>query len=188
MRNTLNGESIYLGLSARSRAIVRLSAWLATVLLGLAGTLPAALHAQAITNTATALNLVPNPASINQAVAANVEVTAVLERQSGALAPSGSAPSGTVTVSGGSQSCTATLTSGLGSCTLSFPVPGVYTITATYPGDVSFSPSSTSQTLTVNGPAGTAAVPAPTLSAGMLALLGAMLAALVFFVPRRNAR
>jgi hypothetical protein len=76
----------------------------------------------------------------------------------------------------------------LGSCTLSFPAPGVYTITAIYPGDVSFSPSSTSQDLTVNGPAGVSAVPAPTLSAGMLALLGAMLAALVFFVPRRKSR
>lgn len=173
---------------AGSPAIVRLSVGLATALLGLAGTFPASLHAQAIATTVTALNLSPNPASVNQVVTANVEVSAVGERQSGGSTPGGSLPGGTVAVSGGGQSCTATLTSGLGSCTLSFPAPGVYTITAIYPGDVSYSPSSTSRDLTVNGQAGASAVPAPTLSAGMLALLGAMLAALVFFVPRRNSR
>ncbi len=179
---------MYLRSLAGSPAILRLSVWLATALLGLAGTFPGSLHAQAITTTVTALNLSPNPASINQAVTANVQVSAAGERPSGGSAPSGSIPSGAVAISGGGQSCTATLIVGLGSCTLSFPTPGVYTITAIYPGDVSFSPSSTSQDLTVNGSADVSAVPAPTLSAGMLALLGAMLAALVLFAPRRNSR
>ncbi len=188
MRNTLNGESMTLGAPAHSPALWRVSVWLATALLGLAGTLPAALHAQAITNTTTALSLSPNPASTNQAVMAHVEVSAVIERQSGSATPSGSFPGGTVAISGGGQSCAATLDSGVGDCTLSFPAPGVYTITANYPGDASFSPSNTSQDLTVNGPAGVSAVPTPTLSAGMLILLGVMLAALVFFAPRRTPR
>ena len=91
------------------RAILRLSLWLATALPGLAGTCPASLHAQAITTTATALSLSPNPASINQTVTADVEVTAVGERHAGGATPSGSLPGGTVAVSGGGQGCTATL-------------------------------------------------------------------------------
>lgn len=176
-----------LGATAGNRAISCLPAALAMAL-WLAGTLPGSLHAQAITNTVTALSLSPNPASTHQAVTANVTVSAVNERRTDGSSPSGALPSGTVAVSGGGQSCAATLSSGVGSCALSFPAAGIYPITANYPGDGSFSASSASEDLTVNGSPAASPVSAPTLSAGMLALLGAMLAALAFFVPRRSSR
>jgi len=176
---------MHLGTAAGNPAVRRFSTVLAVALLLSAGAIPAFVHAQATTNTYTTLSLSPDPASTNQTVTANVAVNIVNERQGGDSTPSGSLPSGTVAVAGGGQSCAATLAAGVGSCTLSFPDPGIYTITADYPGDASYSASSASQDLTVNGTAGgVSAVPAPTLSDGMLALLGTMLAALVFFVSR----
>jgi len=186
MRNTLNAGPMSPGATAGNRASMRLPVVLALALPCLAAAFPGALHAQAITNTTTALNLSPNPASTNQAVIANVTVSAVNERQSAGSTPNGSLPSGTVAVSGGGQSCAAPLNSGVGNCTLSFPAPGVYTITAEYPGDAVYSPSSTSQDLTVNGSPVVSTASVPALSSGLLALLGAMLAALAWFAPRKR--
>jgi len=154
--------------------------WLAAASAGLA-------HAQEATNTYTSLELSPNPASTRQIVTANVEVAGIYGKSSGST-PSGSFPSGSVTVSGGGQSCVAPLTAGSGSCTMSFPVAGVYAIAADYPGDALFRESSTGEDLTVNASPAVSTASVPTLSGGLLVLLGAMLAALAVFAPRRTSR
>lgn len=187
MRNMLSGNAAQSGAVACGPGLRRFSVVLATTL-AIAAAAPSSLHAQIVTNTFTSLSLSPNPAATNQIVTANVVVSAVNERRSAGPQPSGSLPSGAVAISGGGQSCTAALAAGVGSCTLSFPTPGIYTITANYPGDASYSASSASQDLTVNGSPGASAASVPTLSNGMLALLGMALAALAFFVSRKPLR
>jgi len=187
-RHALNERPADLGAIAGNPVPRHLSIGLAAGLLLSPALLPGSLHAQALTNTTTSLTLSPNPALIQQGVVANVVVQAVNERATSAAAPSGSLPGGTVAVTGGGQSCAATLNSGVGSCILSFPVSGNYTITANYPGDASYSASSGIADLTVDGSPAASTASVPTLSSGLLALLGAMLAALAFFAPRRKSR
>ncbi len=145
---------------------------------------------------AITLNLAPNPATVNQSVTASVQIGGLVpDGKAGPvnIATAGSANPGvadnayaaaiSIPVSGGGQSCTAALTavSGgnySGSCMLSFPAPGSYAITANYAGSSANAPSSASQNLIVNAVVvNTPSVAAPALSAWMLTLLGALLAA-----------
>ena len=75
----------------------------------------------------------PNPSEVGQTV--TVFFT-VLELDGVGI------PTGQVTVTDGSVSCIGTLTAGSGNCDLVFATPGTKTLTADYPGDDNFNPSS----------------------------------------------
>ena len=73
----------------------------------------------------------PNPSDINQNVSVSVSVSG-----------NGGTPTGSVTIGDGVGSCSATLSNGNGSCTLLLAMPGTRTLTASYPGNANFGPSS----------------------------------------------
>jgi len=81
----------------------------------------------ASTTTAITSNL-PNPSVAGQAVAVHFSVTST-----------GGTPTGNVTVSDGAASCVASVAAG--SCNLTPTIAGSRTLTASYAGDASFSPS-----------------------------------------------
>ena len=82
----------------------------------------------------------PSPSNVGQAI--NVAYLVA--------APAGSAlPTGNVTVSDGSASCTASVAAG--ACTLTPTTAGIKTLTATYPGDTTYSGSSGAVAHTVVG-------------------------------------
>jgi hypothetical protein len=55
------------------------------------------------------------------------------------ITASGGEPTGSVVFAiGASELCAGTLTRGTATCTVTYPTPGQYTVTATYPGDKSF--------------------------------------------------
>lgn len=150
-------------------------------------------------STTTTLSLSPNSATVNQAVTASVQVsgivlnavsTPIAGSTNPRIADSASSAAISVSVSGGGQSCTAALSAGSvgsysGSCTLSFPVPGTYAITASYPGNSANAPSSASQNLIVNA----VVVPPPSVAAPALGQWAVVLLAvlLVAFAWRRRA-
>ena len=89
----------------------------------------------------------PNPSAAGAAVAVAVTVA-------GTGVPAGSAvPSGnfSVTSGAGGPTCGGTLSAGAGTCSLTFPTPGVQTITVVYSGDGNYAGSQTTSSQTVNG-------------------------------------
>jgi hypothetical protein len=82
----------------------------------------------------------PDPSTAGQDFNVHFAVT------SGQGTPPGSV---TVTVSRRSEKCTGQLSGGQGSCSLSIPVPGEFTLVATYNGSVPYPPSSDAEIHTV---------------------------------------
>ncbi|QBB71185.1 hypothetical protein ELE36_12940 [Pseudolysobacter antarcticus] len=119
------------------------------------------------TSTFVELNLVPSPATVDQAIKATVTLT------SGSILNPDRVIEGTVNIAGGGQSCVATVVNGSGACALAYPLPGMVSITAVFPGDALNAPSSVTVGLVVNA----VPVATPALSTWMLGLLGALLAA-----------
>jgi len=139
---------------------------------------------QAATTT-TITSDTPDPSLVNQPVVVNYTVVV--------NAPGAGTPTGniTVTVAGpvNNNSCTATV--GAGTCTLpgtDFPLPGSYTLTATYAGDNNFSTSLDTEPHQVNavGPGGVAGI--PTLQEWALMLFGLLLGGLVWRQSQRKGR
>lgn len=81
----------------------------------------------------------PDPSAVNAAVVVSFVVAPV--------APGAGTPSGEVLISDGIDSCTGTVK--IGQCTLNLGTPGMRTLTATYPGDASFTASSDTEPHTV---------------------------------------
>ena len=83
------------------------------------------------TNTITSITAdAPDPSVVGQAVPVSYSV---------APASGGGTPTGTVTVSDGTESCTGTVAAG--QCSLTFTSAGTKSLTASYSGDSTFSPS-----------------------------------------------
>jgi hypothetical protein len=91
-------------------------------------------HTVQLTPTTTTITAdTPDPSDIGQAVTVTVTVTG-----------GATTPTGTVTITGQDQGCTGpiTLSGGTGSCTVNFNFGGTRTLTATYSGSSTHSPSS----------------------------------------------
>jgi hypothetical protein len=89
----------------------------------------------------------PNPSAAGAAVAVAVTVA-------GTGVPAGTpGPSGnfSVTSGAGGPTCSGALSAGAGACSLTFPTPGVQTITVVYSGDSNYIGSQTTSSQTVNG-------------------------------------
>ena len=126
--------------------------------------------------TTTTLNAVPTTLTVGQTLTLTATVTATL-----------GTPAGTVTFLNGTATLgTATLNAG-GIATLTLTPPqGIYSITAAYPGNSSFAPSSSSPpvTVTVASPTTTALIAAPTtLNVGQTLTLTATVTAAVGPIP-----
>ena len=86
----------------------------------------------------------PDPSDIGQTVNVTVTVTGGI-----------TTPTGTVTISGADTNCTINLPAGgtgSGNCNVNFSAPGIRTLTASYSGDSTHSPSSDTETHTVVQP------------------------------------
>lgn len=82
--------------------------------------------------TTSLLSHEPNPSLVGQPISVTFEVTSTFGLPSGSV---------TVTVSSSDQTCSDDLVEGVGSCAITLETQNTYTITATYSGDLYFSPS-----------------------------------------------
>jgi Flp pilus assembly protein TadG len=103
------------------------------------------------TTTTTITGDTPDPSDIGQAVNVVVNVNGL-----------GTTPTGTVNITGADTNCTITLVNGTGNCNVVFNTAGAKSITATYSGDATHDPSSTSTGHSVNLPITTTTITAHT--------------------------
>ncbi len=163
--------------------------------------------------TSVVLSSSPNPSTLNQAVTFTAMVAPAAPSATApsahaktrfvgsdsAVAAAGVAarrnrtaaapePTGTVTLKdNGTVFASVALSSGEASFTTSALTQGTHTITADYSGDANDAPATTTEVQQVNAaPVATSTVPAPGLSAWMLALLSTLLAALGFIGGSRR--